>query len=523
MSSQQWIRDFTVTDDDIEYLTSLLFEREIPLGLDEMARALVERRIEQEAAAQRERFKDVTPYNPAKAYQVGQRVVFPMFDYQVAQVVGVRPGENPDYESFSVIQVQFEDNGDETREFAAELSVPHKLSEWGDDALMPTIDGSPDDILRQHRQEILPALRERLRTDSDLVSVAGKWFSRGLMLDVNEGYLNLAEAVLDMHGGGPLPTEQILNEIGGLGTSRVELQIFSLNDALNRDPRFDEVGPINTVLWYLRRFEPQEVLNTPPSLKYTPIEYDPTLLSSEQEALEAEIDDEWSLETDEEDEDVDVNAVTLTLTYPHWRAGTLPLNSKMRRIFPTARRTQRIAVTLIDGQDGEEYSGWVVRPDRYVFGLKDFFEKHKLPTGAYIDIRRSDERGKIIVDYRAHRPRTEWVRVVTPNAGQLTFEDQRRSIGAEYDDLMILWLDDLAGADAVSQSAQSQKRSLSAMLRALTADLNRLSPQGTVHAKTLYSAVNVLRRCPPGPIFAALNTDPEFEYVGNHYWRLSGS
>ena len=523
MSSQQWIRDFTVTDDDIEYLTSLLFEREIPLGLDEMARALVERRIEQEAAAQRERFKDVTPYNPANAYQVGQRVVFPLFDYQVAEVVGVRPGENPDYDAFSVIEVQFEDNGDASREFAAELTAPHKLSEWGDDLLMPALDGSADDIFRQHRQDILPKLREHLRTDSDLVSVAGKWFSRGLMLDVNEGYLNLAEAVLDMHGGGPLPTEQILNEIGGLGSSRVELQIFSLNDALNSDERFDEVGPINTVLWYLRRFEPQEIRSTPASLKYTSIEYDPTLLSSEQEALEAEIDDEWSLETDEEDEDVEVNEVTLTLTYPHWRAGTLPLNTKMRRIFPTARRTQRIAVTLIDGQDGEEYSGWVVRPDRYVFGLKDFYEKHKLPAGTFIEIRRGDERGKIIVDYRAHRPRTEWVRVVTPNAGVLSIEDQRRSIGAEYDDLMIMWIDDVDGADAARQSVQSQKRTLTAILRALIADLNRLSPQGTVHAKTLYSVANILRRCPPGPIFAALNTDPEFEYVGNHYWRLSGS
>ena len=49
----------------------------------------------------------------------------------------------------------------------------------------------------------------------------------------------------------------------------------------------------------------------------------------------------------------------------------------------------------------------------------------------------------------------------------------------------------------------------------------RFSPQGAVHAKTIYSAVNVLRRVPPGPILATLASNPDFEYVGNHYWKLS--
>jgi hypothetical protein len=62
---------------------------------------------------------------------------------------------------------------------------------------------------------------------------------------------------------------------------------------------------------------------------------------------------------------------------------------------------------------------------------------------------------------------------------------------------------------------------MSSILHALITELSRNSPQGTVHAKTLYSAYNVLRRCPPGPIFAALDTHSEFEHVGNHYWRLS--
>jgi hypothetical protein len=46
-----------------------------------------------------------------------------------------------------------------------------------------------------------------------------------------------------------------------------------------------------------------------------------------------------------------------------------------------------------------------------------------------------------------------------------------------------------------------------------------LSPQNTVHAKTLYSAVNMLRRVPPGPIFAELMRNPAFKAVGDHYWQ----
>ncbi len=509
---RQWADDFTVTDDDLEQLTSLLLERETPLSIDELAHALIAQRLEQQAAAERERFKDARMYNPAQAYEVGQKIFFPLEDYTVGTVLDVRAGDNGEHGDFKVIAVDFD--GRNLREFAAELQTYHKLSDMLNEDAAPQLSGSADEIYALNRHLIVPKLEERLREGGDLVSVAGKWFSRDLVLEVNEGHLNLAEAVLYTIEGGPMSTEQIVQEIGGLSDSAsLELQIFSLNDVLSRDPRFDEVGPINTVMWYLRTFEPQEVLNAPNFLKYNEIDYDPALLSNEQRALEAEIDDEWSPDADATAA-VAGEEVTLTLNYAHWRAGTLPLNRKMQAIFPTARRTQRIAVTLVDGQDGETYAGWVVRPDRYVFGLDAFYRKHKLPIGAFIVVRRDGDR--IVVDFRAHRPRTEWVRVITPKATQVSFEEQRRAIGAEYDDLLILWSDDVNAADA----AYNGKRALNQALRAVAVELTRNTPQGTLHAKTLYSAVNVLRRAAPGAVFATLNGDPEFQYVGNHYWRF---
>lgn len=514
MPSQTWARDFIVTDDDVETLTGLLLERETPLSIDELARALIHQRLEAQTAALQERYKNVQFYKPSQSYEVGQTVMFPAFDHATALVVDVREGVNADYGDFSVIRVEFED--ETTREFAAALTTPHKLSDSDSNTLPGGETLDADQILREERDLIVEKLVEKLNDSGDLVNVTGKWFPRGLMIDVHEGYLNLAEAILDMSGGGPLLTSQILTEIGGLGDASPELQEFCLNDALNRDRRFDEVGPLNTVLWFLQRDEPAEVQTTPEILVYHPIDYDPDILSPEEVAMEAEIDDEWSAA---QDDNTFNDEVVITLIFPHRRAGTLPLNAAMRQIFPTARRTQRIAVTLVDGQDGQEYSGWVVRAGRYVYGLSAMYSKHKLPVGTQLLVRRQPDSDKIIIDFKAHRARTEWVRLVTSKNNQIAFEDQKRGIGADYDDLMILGTDSLADVD---QLISTYKRStLPGILRTLITELSRNSPQGTVHAKTLYSAYNVLRRCPPGPIFAALEASPDFEPVGNHYWRLA--
>ncbi len=116
MPSHQWARDFLVTDDDVETLTGLLLEREIPLSIDELARTLIEQRLEQQKAAAQERFKDVHVYRPSDSYEVGQTVMFPAFDHATAKVIEQRAGDNADYGDFNVIQVEFED--DTVREFA---------------------------------------------------------------------------------------------------------------------------------------------------------------------------------------------------------------------------------------------------------------------------------------------------------------------------------------------------------------------------------------------------------------------
>lgn len=518
LPSNHWAHSFVVETDDIEFLTSLLLEKETPLTSQQLAMTLIENRLQQEQNALEERYKDALVYLPSNTYEIGQRIVFPQMDYATAIVTAQRPGFNPNYGEFNVIQVEFEDDPANTpREFAANFGLPHRLNQTLDNTLNPLITGGDitvEQIVQEAEVEIVEKLEQHLRTQSDLIYMARTWFPRDLLLEVNEGHLNLAEAVLDIAGGGPLSPREIVEQIGGLGSAPMELQIFSLNYQLNQDDRFDEVGPTGEVLWYLTRLEPKDVQNTPTALRYTAIDYDRGLIAPSAAALEREIDDELSDFAPQQ-----LLEGSFTLTYPHRRLGTLPLNSQLRTVFPTARRAPRVWMTLIDGQDDTEYVGWVVPGARYVYGLAEFYSKHKLPIGAQITVSHA-EPGRLRVDYTAYRPRTEYIRLIVPKGDTISFESQKRSIGAAYDELMILGVDDLAALDTVIASVQQQRKSLVAILRLVLPGLCKLTPQGTAHAKTIYSAVNVLRRYPPGPIFATLEANPDFINMGGDYWKL---
>lgn len=516
MATHPWARNFSVDKTDVDFLTTLLLEKETPLSTEALARVLIEHRLQHEADLLHERYKDTLRYDPAQAYSVGQKLVFPAFDDAMGVVVHVRPGSNEEYGTFSVIGVRFDDD-DQVREFAAEFAPAHRLSQPdgnGSSPLFAAQTVSIEDILSESRAEVLGEVEKTLRAQPELVTLAGVWFPRDLLMEVNVGHLNLAEAVLDMNGGGPLTPEQMVEEIGGIGESPLSLQVFSLNYALRDDRRFDEVGPTGEVMWFLSRLEPDDVRQLPAPLRYTPLDYDRNLLTPDLLALEAEIGDELSnLPTPPPGEQA-----TITLSYPHRRAGTLPLTPALRAIFPSARSTPRVWLTLVDGQDEEEYTGWVVRSEGYVVGLTEFYRKHRLPVGTYLSVSRTEDSHKIRISFVGHRARTEYLRLIQPKGDQLTFENHKRAIGADYDELMILGIDDLAGVDAVQQ--QWRGKTISAILKNIIPGLGRLTPQGTVHARTIYSVFNVLRRCPPGPIFATLVANPDFQNVGGHYWKL---
>ena len=162
--------------------------------------------------------------------------------------------------------------------------------------------------------------------------------------------------------------------------------------------------------------------------------------------------------------------------------------------------------------------GWVVRERRYVYGLKEWYEAHGIPAGAYLELARGDEPGTVVIRQRSRRPRREWVRIALPVEGRLTFEMRKELIACEYDERMIVTEEDSDAVDMIWE--RTQELSLSEVTAALFPELAKLSPQGTVHAAALYSAINVVTRTPPGPLLAELVASGTYAPVGDNYWVL---
>lgn len=515
-SAEYWTTGFRLTRTDIEYLFSLFLENETPLTTRELALSLIKFRLAQEEERLRKQLTQGDVFQPKNSYKVGHEIIFPAVGFSVGKVVSTRPGRNPDYGDFTVIEVEF--GGNTRREFASALATPHILNDVGGKNLLKFAEADPQAIFDRYGEAIIEEIEARLVDEPDAVSLGDRWFLKSLLAPINVGHLHLAEAILDLAEGGPLPTSAIVNEIGLAPEVKDALRIFSLDVALSQDERFDNVGAVGQISWFLRRLEPPEVVQIPARLEYQPESYDPDLLSDELVTLEAELGDEFSpLEVPE----TRPAEARIVLIYPHRRMGTLPLNARVEKMFPLAEGSARLRVTLVDGQTNEEFAGWVMREGRYVWGLGDFYRRHKLPIGAYITIRTTDDPMRLVVDFNAHRPRTEYIRLAIPSNGRLKFDNFKRSIGAVYDELLILGAEDIDGVDEVWASTRNRRRGLVEIMSDLIPELARLNPQNAVHAKTLYSAVNIVRRCPPGPIFAALVSRPAFQHIGGPYWRLA--
>ena len=159
---------------------------------------------------------------------------------------------------------------------------------------------------------------------------------------------------------------------------------------------------------------------------------------------------------------------------------------------------------------------------RYVAGLRPWFEKHKLPAGAFITLERRDDSGEIVVDFRPKRMRREWTRFAQPADGsRLDIQLRKQEVACEYDELIIIGDDRNEEILKLRSTPAYSHASLEDLVFEVFTDLAGLSQTGSVHAKTIYSAVNVLRRCPPEPVFAALADHPKLEAAGGGTFRLA--
>ena len=513
--SEDYWNSFSISKEDIDFINNYLFENEIPRTARELAPLLFEERIQKEKQLVLQKQKNRgKAYLPIEKYSVGEKLVFPNLDWQEGTITAVRPGVNPNVGEFDVLDVEFD--GHQTRQFAGNL-FDHKLNK-ASEIEEAEGDSEIEGLLNLFATSIETKLLQALIEDDGLVRIAGRWFPKALLIDISLGHLNLAEAVLDEAQGTPLTTSAILKQLDMVGDTNSNLLEFSMNYALQEDKRFDEIGPAGEILWCLERLEPEGVRTKPAQLVYVPIDYDRSVLTDELLELEMELDDELSDLSS--DEDTQKEAI-VSLTYSHWRAGTLPVSNRVNPHIPFAYESERIRFTLVDEKTNDEIPAWVVRKGRYVYGLKEYYDRCGLIPGSLISLRKSNKLGIVLIDAKTRRPKKEWVRtVLVGRDGGIVFAMLKQNISADFNERMVAAVPDIAGLDTAREQFAKSKKSFEESVISIMRDLTKLNLQGHVHAQELYSALNIVMRCPPGPLFSLLATRDTFIHVGDLHFRL---
>jgi hypothetical protein len=194
----------------------------------------------------------------------------------------------------------------------------------------------------------------------------------------------------------------------------------------------------------------------------------------------------------------------------------------LRQLFPTAYEAPRIRFTLVDSQTSERIPAWVVRPKRYVYGLSEWYRKHNLVPGSIIRVQRSKIPGEVIIQAETHRPVREWVRTVLIGSdGGVVYAMLKQTIHSNFDERMTIAIPDVEAVDQVWAQMNKERPSIEKVVVNTVRELAKLNPQGHVHASELYAALNVVRRCPPGPILALLASRPWFTHVGDLHFRFN--
>jgi len=517
ISDSYW-ETLDITKDDIEFIYTYLLEKETPHPSDQLAKALIiERmRIEHETLKAKQ-LKNGKIYMPKLEFEIGDKVQFPAKNWLSGKVVEIRSGKNPEYSNFDVMTVELE-NG-KTQQFAANLE-DHQLNQISS-AIKEVTDDDHNLTFENYGMAIIAKLEKKLEENKDLVRIGENWFPKSLLIDFNVGHLNLAEAVLDMNDGGPLAVDSLIEQIDIESDDSTELVRFSLNYALQQDPRFDDVGASGKVEWFLNRLEPEYVREIPLQLQYKPIDYDRALLSKDMIKVEQRIDDELIEPLPEFGPKIPKKEVTIVLSYPHWRVGSIPLTPSTRPFFPTALESPRVKVTFIDA-NGERISAWVVRPFNYVYGLRNWFEELELIPGSIIKIKPGNKPGEVHIEAEKKRSNREWIRTLLIGAdGGVVYATLKQTITADFNERMVISVPATEALDQLWEARSTNPRSIEDVVINTMNELGKLNPQGNVHAIELYAAVNCIYRCPPGLVFSILATNPEFTPVGDLYYHLS--
>ena len=109
LPAQHWAYSFSIGAEDIDSITNLLLEKEMPLSSVELATAIIRQREENIKRQLEQQYQGTKVYQPCGSFAVGDRLTFSQMNYRTATVVGLRDGKNSNVGSFKVAAVAFDD------------------------------------------------------------------------------------------------------------------------------------------------------------------------------------------------------------------------------------------------------------------------------------------------------------------------------------------------------------------------------------------------------------------------------
>lgn len=516
-----WRDEYQVSDSDLDLITGMVLDAGKPQELRVLTSAIIMRRFRRESDAIARQADSGQVYQPMGTFKVGQDIVFTAFEYAVGHVTAVRDGYNPKYGNFAVISVAFEGQEPE-REFAVKFAHPHPLNRpaeellGGADSLL-----SETDMVRLFEHYVAVKLEAALKASDEYVFFSGRWFLQELLPDIHVGYLNLAEAMIDM-AGHPLAAREMLGDLDLAAGGSEDAQLFALNHALGTDERFDNVSLGDEPVWYLRALEPDAVFARPavlePAFRAEGGEYLGLTLLDLVDEVGDELDDIETMVLREQ------TTLKFEVTFPHLHAGTMPATLHLLRQLPALPSKSHVPIMMTDVSSGRSFEAWVLPDERYVCGLGDWYASVGMMVGGQVTVTPASEPMAFTISVMPARGRrSEWVRSASAQEGALTLQMQRGTVGVRCDRNMLIDVPDPAAIETLMIAANDAQMTIGALVRTAFGELAKLSGRGMVHAKGIYSAVNLLRRTGTVPVFAELTRNACFDPVGDGFWAFDAS
>ena len=515
-----WRDHYEVSESDLDLVTSLILEGGKPQQLDTLAAAIILRRLQREKETVARQANQRQIYQPSRQYEQGQDILFSALDFAEGHVTGVRPGHNPKYGPFEVIQVMLE--GEQApREFVASFDYPHPLNRPIEELLgSGGEEVSESELVDRSSPYVADQLETHLRSRDEFVYLAGVWFLRELLPEIHVGYLNLAEAIVD-EARHPLLTSEILKSLDIAGGGSPDAHVFALERALGSDTRFDRVKIGDRTTWYLAALEPESVARLPkvlePAFRAVGGEYVGLTMLDQLDEIGDELDDVGSTASRPAD------TVQFEVNFPHLYAGTMPATAQFLRLLPI-QQDEHFPVTIVDTRAGKRYDAWVVPQHHYVAGLGAWYQSMDMVVGGEVSVSPSEDPMTFeIVATPVRGRRSEWVRSAAVVDGRLVLQMQRVSIGVRSDRNMLTDVPDRQSVADLMVRLASQQLSLPALVRMAFEELAKLNSKGVVHSKSIYAIANMLRRTGAVPIFAELTRRACYDPVGDGFWAYESA